>query len=455
MSIQPRLGTFDLAMLTVSFIIGMGIFRTPVLVAQAAQTPAVFFGAWLLGGLVSACGALTYAEIGSRFPVTGGFYQLFSRCYHPAFAFMVNWLIVFSNAASVASVAIVGAEYLNPILLPADWQAAAGIRLTTLLTIGLLFLVNLLGIKTSARTQNVLTVLKLGGMALLVLAAFAAPERPATPSPDAPTGTPASLLLAAFVPVFFTYGGYQQTINFGGDAQNATRSIPRGIFLGVALVLALYLTINVAYVRTLGFAGVQGSTALAADTAAVFFGETGYRFVSVLLFISVLGFVNSAMLSNPRVYYAMAEDGVLPPAFQRVDARTQVQVVALTLFTAYLVAAVWFIGTFEKLLSFVMVFDSVGMVASAAAIFVLRKHPLPPEGGTTGTNLVGLNPLQGAGGEPYRITRGRNLVPVVFILTYTAVAVQAFRNAPETGLVGLSLFGLGLPLYWGMRRMSK
>lgn len=447
MPIQPRLGVFDLSMLTVSFIIGMGIFRTPVLVAEAAQTPALFFGAWLLGGVVSACGALTYAEIGSRFPATGGFYRLFSRCYHPAFAFMVNWLIVFSNAASVASVAIVGAEYLNPILLPADWQNQSGIRLTAISVIGVLFAINLLGIKTSARTQNVLTVLKLGGMALLVVAAFVGPaagELPAVaPAPRAPVGSPASLLLAAFVPVFFTYGGYQQSINFGGDVVRPARSIPRGIFLGVILVLALYLTINVAYVRTLGFEGVQKSTSLAADTAAVFFGPTGYRVVSVLLFISVLGFVNAALLSNPRTYYAMAEDGVLPPIFQRVNARTQVQVVALTLFTGYLVAAVWFIGTFEKLLSFVMVFDSIAMVASAAALFILRKHPLPPEGGASAT------------GETYRITTGRNLIPAAFILVYTAVAVQAFRSAPETGLVGLGLFVLGLPLYWGMRRINE
>jgi APA family basic amino acid/polyamine antiporter len=118
MSIKPKLSQFDLTMIVVSLVIGMGIFRTPVEVAQKAQIPTIFFAAWIMGAVVSLFGALTFAEIGSRYPVAGGFYRIFSHCYHPGFAFMVNWMTVISNAASTASVAIIGAEYIDPILFP-------------------------------------------------------------------------------------------------------------------------------------------------------------------------------------------------------------------------------------------------------------------------------------------------------------------------------------------------
>jgi APA family basic amino acid/polyamine antiporter len=120
MAIKPKLGLFDLTMIVVSLVIGMGIFRTPVEVANKAVIPEIFFVAWIGGAVISFFGALTFAEIGSRYPVAGGFYRIFSHCYHPAFAFMVNWMTVISNAASTASVAIIGAEYIQPILLSAD-----------------------------------------------------------------------------------------------------------------------------------------------------------------------------------------------------------------------------------------------------------------------------------------------------------------------------------------------
>lgn len=131
MSIKPKLGLFDLTIITVSLVIGMGIFRTPVEVANKAATPAIFFAAWIIGAVVSLFGALTFAEIGSRYHVTGGFYRIFSHCYHPAFAFMVNWMTVISNAASTAIVAIIGAEYINPLIIP-NVDHDLGIKITTI-----------------------------------------------------------------------------------------------------------------------------------------------------------------------------------------------------------------------------------------------------------------------------------------------------------------------------------
>src|SRR5436190_8551508 len=116
MSIKPSLTRTDLTMIVVSFVIGIGIFRTPAIVAQKAYLPGIFFGAWILGGIISICGALTFAEIGSRFPAAGGFYKIFSECYHPVFAFMLNWSLVIINSFSAVGVALVGAEYISPVL---------------------------------------------------------------------------------------------------------------------------------------------------------------------------------------------------------------------------------------------------------------------------------------------------------------------------------------------------
>lgn len=211
MSIKPKLGLFDLTMIVVSLVIGMGIFRTPVEVAQKAQIPFIFFAAWIVGALSSLCGALTFAEIGSRYPVAGGFYRIFSHCYHPAFAFMVNWITVISNAASTAIVAIIGAEYINPILLP-DVERELGIKITTISAIAVLYVINLIGIKMSARALNILMIIKIILIALLISCVFFAPAAPAASA--APVHLSNTDLLKAFwlcfVPVFFTYGGYQQ-----------------------------------------------------------------------------------------------------------------------------------------------------------------------------------------------------------------------------------------------------
>src|ERR1700756_2098284 len=156
MSIKPKLNRFDLTMIVISLVIGMGIFAAPTEVAIKAGNTWIFFGAWIFGGVVSLCGALTFAEIGARYTVTGGFYKVFLYCYHPAIAFMINWVLVISNAASVAAVAIKGADYIKPFLLPAGWQGDAGTKLITITSVAILYVFNYMGIKMSARLQNVL-----------------------------------------------------------------------------------------------------------------------------------------------------------------------------------------------------------------------------------------------------------------------------------------------------------
>jgi APA family basic amino acid/polyamine antiporter len=441
MSIQPRLNRFDLSMIVISLVIGMGIFGSPSDVAVKAGSAPVFFGAWIFGGIVTLCGALTFAEIGARYPTTGGFYKVFSYCYHPAFAFMINWVLVISNASSVAAVALLGAEYINPILLPASLQNATGSKLTTILTVLLLYIINFLGIKLSARAQNVLTIFKVVAILVLCTAVFKSDVQPKTIVAIAPhTGSVITAFGLSLVAVFFTYGGYQQTINFGGDIINAKKNIPKAIMFGIGTVIALYLAINYVYYSVLGIGGLQQTHTLAAKLAGVIFGNTGYKITSILMFVSVLAYVNVNILANPRVYYAMAEDGMLPAIFKRVNPTTQVQEFGMTFFVAAALVILFFVGSFSEMLKYVMFFDTIGLSLCALTIFILRRKTKHLD--TSDIYVIKWFPL----------------IPVIFILAYWFVTINifiTFKEDPFAAFWCLAAYALGLAVYYLSTRKPK
>lgn len=427
-------------MIVVSLVIGMGIFRTPVEVAQKAGIPEIFFVAWILGAIISLFGALTFAEIGSRYPVAGGFYRIFSHCYHPGFAFMVNWMTVISNAASTASVAIIGAEYVQPILLP-DVAPDLAIKIITLSSMVILYGINMMGIKMSARILNVLMMIKIALIALLITAVFAAPVHPASAAITTPSLSSTDWLKAfwlCFVPVFFTYGGYQQTMNFGGDIPNASRTMPRAIFYGIAIILTLYLLVNFSYFRVLGFEGLKNSNTLAADVARVLLGDAAFKVVAIIMFLSVMAYVNASIMSNPRVYYAMAEDKVLPSIFKKVNSRTQVQEFGVTIFVAFIVLTLFFSSSFIQVLGYVMFFDSISLITASAAIFVLR-HRAKKTGDPEGIFKM----------------KGYPWMPALFIIVYSLVNISVLISNPQASLIGFVLFLSGFPIYLGLRKIIQ
>jgi APA family basic amino acid/polyamine antiporter len=434
-SIKPKLGLFDLTMVTVSLVIGMGIFRTPVEVANNAGTPGILFAAWIVGAVVSLFGALTFAEIGSRYHVTGGYYRIFSHCYHPAFAFMVNWMTVIANAGSTAIVAIIGAEYINPLIMPGV-DPEIGIKITTIAAIVILYAVNMMGIKMSARTLNVLMVIKITMMALLITAVFMPTESHAAATTTVTVGSQVHSFWLCFLPVFFTYGGYQQTMNFGSDVPNANRTMPRAIFFGIAIILVLYLLLNFSYYHVLGMDGLRNSTALASDMAAQIFGPYASRIVAVVMFLSVMAYVNASIMSNPRVYYAMAEDKVLPKIFARVNEKTQVQEFSTTFFVAFMVITLFLTSSFSKVLEYVMFFDSISIIAAAAAIFVLR-YRAKEQGDKTDVYKIPFYPW----------------MPAIFMVTYALVNISIIYRNPLGSLIALILFLTGWPLYFGLKKM--
>ena len=441
---DPKLGIFDCTMIVVSLVIGMGIFRTPVEVARAALDTDLFFLTWIAGGVVALCGALTYAEIGSRLPVTGGYYKIFSYGYHPSIAFAINCIILISNAASVAGVALIGAEYISGVIFPAIQEVhALQVReiVIALLSILLFYSVNLLGLKMSSRTQNVLTVIKISLVVLLITPLFFTdtPGRVIPAVRDLSPGWMAYLkgFGTGLIAVSFTYGGYQQTINFGGEVRNPSRNIPMGIFLGISIIILLYLSINYAYVKVIGLEDLRTSRGIASVMAAHVFGDATGKLLSVLLFLSVLAFVNVQLLSNPRVMFAMSEDGVIPAVFGKRSASKAVMFTSLSAFTAVCLVIVFWAREFDKILGFTIFLDCFGMVASAGTIFILRKKEVQP-----------------AGGKIYRM-KIYPLMPLVFISAYVFVAISILISQPATALTALGVLAFFMILYFlGAKRKT-
>jgi len=440
MAIKAKLTTFDATMIVVSLIIGIGIFRTPAMVAAAAKTPALFYAAWALGGLISFIGALTFAEIGGRFAKPGGYYKVVAENYSSGLAFMLNWTnVVILNGAGAAGVALIGAEYLSPIVF--SGSSASGsmtVQATAVVLILGLLVINYLGIKTGAWAQNVLSILKVGMIGVLAAAAFLSKHVPDGPA-ALPLDKPWILALGvAFIYVFYAYGGYQNTINFGADVHDARRNVPRAIFFGILIVLACYLTINVAYVKSLGVPGIAGAKLVAAETARVTLGETGKLVVSLAIFLSAMGFLNVTLMQIPRVYYSMAEDRTLPAIFQKVNPKTQTQEFGLLFLGAIILVSILFLRTFENIVNYVMFLDTITLAIVSSSVFFLRRKAR----------------LSGEAYTGYRVPL-YPVLPLLFVVFMLAIALNVLLTQTREALYGAIFFAFGLPVFLLMRRVSR
>jgi APA family basic amino acid/polyamine antiporter len=431
--LEPKLSVFDTAMVIVSLVIGIGIFRTPALVAGATGGAGPFLVAWGIGGAISLIGALVFAEIGSRYPRAGGFYKVVAHCWHPLAAFVLNWAQVLMQGAGAAGVAVIGSEYL----LRAVLRGAPGQEATWLAAVmmGGLLALNFAGIRTGARTQNVLSLSKIVLIAGLAIAGLLLARSGVAAVGDEALSAPAPAgWLAALVAVFYTYGGYQNTMNLAADVREPRRGLPRAVCAGMLIVTALYLTINVAYVRALGARGVAASPLVAADLARSVLGGAGEAFVSIAIFLSAAGFVNATMLHLPRSYLAMAEDRLLPAVLGRFDRRTQAQGPGLAFFALTAFVPLFFLGSFERLLGFVMFTDALSLAVVASCLFVLRRR-------AAGDLESGIFRMPG---YPW--------LPAVFVLAVLGVAAHIAVRQTPTALAGCAVAAAGVPLYAFLRR---
>jgi APA family basic amino acid/polyamine antiporter len=434
-----RLGFFSATMAVIGGIIGSGVFLGPEVVAARVGSAGFTLAAWIVGGVIAIAGALTFGELGARRPRAGGGYVYLREAFGSLPAFLYGWalLLVIATGAT-AAVAVTFASYAVPLL---GWPATATLPLA-IGAIVLLSAVNYVGVQPAAVTQNVFTILKLAALAALIAVGLFSPPSTALyrplPSFTAPAGAwgVGVALGAALVPVLFAYGGWQQTNFIAEELVAPERDLPRALVLGVLGVVAVYLLVNVAYLRVLGVAGLAGSTAPAADVMARVVGLGGTRLISAGIAVSTFGFLNLVILVTPRVFQAMAADGVFLKRLAALHPTYRTPTGAIAFMGAWSVLLA-LSGTYAQLLDYVVFGDWIFFGLTGASLFIYRGRDL--ERGKR--SEVG-----------FRIP-AYPWTPALFVLAAAYVVASSALANPRNALIGTGLLALGVPVYLAQKRV--
>ena len=378
---RRELGLFDAAVVVAGAVVGVGIFANPSNVARIVGEPVLIVAAWIAGGVLALLGGFAYAELASRLPVVGGQYVYLARAWHPAVGYLYGVALLFIiNGGAIAAVAILFASYVDASVLG---LGPAGIRLAAAGVLVLLTAINAIGIRAGKQVNNTLMAVKVAGIVALVALAFLHGGTPASRYDfsvlAAPSASWPGLLLTALVPIMFAYGGWQNCGSVAGEIRDPARNLPRANVLGVIAVVILYVSLNLAYLHVLTPAQVAASPALAADAARAVTGEMGARAVAALIMVSALGFLAVIILTAPRLYYAMARDGLFLRRAATLHPRFRTPVFMLW-FQAFVSIALLASNTYDQLLSYVVFADWLFFGLTVAAIFVLRRRQAGVEG---------------------------------------------------------------------------
>lgn len=441
--LMRRLGLFDATMIVMGGIIGSGIFINPYVVARQVYTPFLILGVWALGGFIAMAAAFIWAELAALRPEVGGQYAYLREAFHPSVAFLYGWaLLLVIQTGGMAAVAVTFARYFVELTqVPiADWSVAV-------IALASLTVINCLGVRSGSAVQSVLMVLKI--IAILALIVFglllAGPSRVADTQTSGLLGQPVSFDLltavgAAMVPVLFAYGGWQTASFVAGEIREPKKNLPRGLIIGVTGVVVLYLLVNFVCLRALGTSGLAATTTPASDIMRLALGETGARAIAAGIAISTLGFLSQGMLTAPRVYFAMAEDGLFFKAVGRLHPRTRVPIVAIAL-QGLLAIVIALSGRYEQILNYVVSVDFIFFGLTAVCVFVFRRRK-------ENRDMAPKNAITSVPGHP--VTTG------LFVVICWLVVINTVYKYPENTLIGLAILLAGIPayLFWRGRKMA-
>ena len=446
-----RLGLFDATMIVMGGIIGSGIFMNPYVVAREVKTPFLILGVWALGGLIALAAAFIWAELAALRPEVGGQYAYLRDAYHPLVAFLYGWgLLLVIQSGGMAAVAVTFARYFLELTnLPvADWMVAV-------LALGSLIVINCLGVRAGGSVQSLLMVLKIIAILALILCGLflAGPQSRSEVAPAGFLDRPASFDLltaigAAMVPVLFAYGGWQTASFVSGEIREPRKNLPRALIIGVTGVVILYLAVNFVCVRVLGVSGLANTTTPASDVMRLALGPTGARAIAAGIAISTLGFLSQGMLTAPRVYFAMAEDGLFFKSVGWLHPKTHVPILAIVI-QGLFAMVIALSGRYEQILNYVVSVDFIFFGATALCIFVFRRrasattaspHALP-NGRATAPNVA------------RRITSvpGHPVSTALFVVVCWLVVINTVYRYPENTLIGLAILLAGVPAFFFWR----
>ena len=433
-----RLGPFDATMIVMGGIVGAGIFINPSVVARAVGTAGMIMLAWALGGAIALAGAFVYAELAVWRPSVGGQYAYLRDAFHPMVAFLYGWtLLLVTQTGGMAAVAMTFALYLRELVavpLSAPWIAVV--------TLALLTAVNCLGARAGSNVQSALMVTKIAAVLMLVTVGWLAlrDSGAVVSAPAAATlasGKPALLALgAAMVPVLFAYGGWQTASFVSGEMRAPRRDLPRGLVFGVLGVVALYLAVNAVCLAVLGPGGLAATTTPASEVMRRALGPTGGRLIAAGIAVSTVGFLSQGMLTAPRVYYAMARDGLFFAPVGRVHARTHAPVVAIVLQGVW-ASVIALSGRYEQILNYVVAIDALFFGLTGAALLVFRRR-----------EARGTERRETAGAR----MPGHPLTTMIFVVAFWLLAVNTVAQFPRSAGIGVLILLAGVPVYLLWRR---
>ncbi|MEA2760770.1 MAG: basic amino acid/polyamine antiporter, family [Gemmatimonadaceae bacterium] len=429
-----RLGVFDTTMVVIGGIIGAGIFLNPAIVAQRVHTSAFILTAWIIGGGVALIGALAFAELGARRPQAGGGYIYLTEAFGPLAAFLYGWTFLFIiNSGGIAAVSVTFARY------SVDLFGISTIYIKPLAAALLVTLagVNYFGIRSGSITQNIFTVLKLAALAVLIFVGVFLARGGASATPPTETIQGFGVVRAlgiALIPVLFAYGGWQYSNNIASEIVDPERTLPKALGIGIAVVILVYVLANVAYIKALGPTGLATSLAPAADTMRVVVGPFGAALMGIGIIASTIGFVNTGILSAPRMLQAMSADGLFFGFASRLHPRYRTPTGGIVIQAVWAVALA-LSGTYGQLLDYVVFGDWIFFGLIVATIFAYRRRDA----------ATGITP------SVFRMP-GYPILPAVFVAIAAYVVVSAIWSNPRNALLGALLIALGVPAFLFWRR---
>ena len=432
-TLARRLGAFDATMIVMGGIIGAGIFVNPSVVARQVHTPGLALGAWIIGGAIALMGAFVYAELAALRPRVGGQYAYLRDAYHPIVAFLYGWtLLLVVQTGGMAGAAIIFGRYLRELSgLGIPEQAVAA------LTLGVLTLVNCLGVRAGSNVQSALMITKLAAIVGLIAVGLfvAAPAPPSLPTTTTTGSGGLAGLATAMVPVLFAYGGWQTSSFVSGEMKNPRRDLPRGLLIGVIGVIVLYLSVTWVCLHVLGVDGLAATSTPASEVMRRALGDRGARLIALGIAISTVGFLSQSVLTAPRVYYAMARDGVFFKAVGTLNPKSRVPVVAIVLQGAW-AALIALTGKYDQILNYVEAIDVLffGLTGASLIIFRMRARKA---GDDEDRVRVPLHPI----------------TTVIFVLACWLISLTTVVRYPAHAGVGFGILLVGVAVYflWARR----
>lgn len=426
-TLARRLGAFDATMIVMGGIIGAGIFVNPSVVARQVHTFGLVLGAWVIGGAIALVGAFVYAELAVLRPRVGGQYAYLRDAYHPIVAFLYGWtLLLVTQTGGMAGAAIIFGRYFRELTgTGVPEQAVAALALA------ILTIVNCLGVRAGSNVQSVLMLTKIAAIALLIgVGLFAAPAAPdVAPALGADSGGVIGLA-TAMVPVLFAYGGWQTASFVSGEMRDPRRDLPRGLLVGVVGVVVLYLAVTFVCLRVLGVGGLAGTATPASQVMRNALGDRGARLIALGIAVSTVGFLSQSVLTAPRVYYAMARDGVFFKAVGTLDPRSRVPVVAIVLQGVW-AAIIALSGKYDQILNYVVSIDVLFFGLTGASLIVFRARER--RAGAPGERGVRV-PL-------HPISTG------IFVLACWSISVTTIVQYPTNAGIGVAILLVGVLVY--------